>query len=219
MLQIRARNTSFAIKLHFGLFCYKSFGALGVESPHGGAMVNKASKQKQEAQTQQLRDDEQAQLAADETFFAETKAACQSKATQWAERTRLRTEELQGMRKAIDILTSQSAQKTFVNATTTLLQVSSVGAHHRGQEARTNAISRLQSIVQKYHSLRLAKVAVTLQTGGHFDKVIVAIDQMMGVLRKEEQDDIAHRDRCQVSTGKNTNDMATFRLLALLMLV
>merc|ERR1740138_1768573 len=33
------------------------------------------------------------------------------------------------------------------------------------------------------------------------------IDQMIELLRKEESDDIAHRDRCQNSVGKNTNDM------------
>jgi hypothetical protein len=164
--------------------------------------VSMASKQKQEAETKQLRDDSQAQLAADEQFFAETKAACQTKAKEWAERTRLRTEELQGMRKAIQILSSSAAQRTFVNATTTLLQVASIV-----DGVRKRAFQRLQSTVGKYHSLRLAQIAATLQTGGHFDKVIEAIDQMMTVLRQEEQDDITHRDRCQVGTGKNSNDM------------
>jgi len=37
--------------------------------------------------------------------------------------------------------------------------------------------------------------------------VIEAIDQMMEVLRQEEQDDIAHRDRCQNAENKNENDM------------
>jgi chromosome segregation ATPase len=89
-----------------------------------------------------------------------------------------------------------------VNATTTLLQVSSIG-----DGVRKRVFQRLQTTAGKYHSLRLAQVAATLQAGGHFDKVIEAIDQMMAVLRQEEQDDITHRDRCQVSSGKNTNDM------------
>lgn len=43
--------------------------------------------------------------------------------------------------------------------------------------------------------------------GGHFDQVIVSIDKMIEVLRKEEKADIEHRDRCQASGNKNTNDI------------
>jgi len=46
-----------------------------------------------------------------------------------------------------------------------------------------------------------------LKTGGHFDAVITAIDEMMKILREEEQDDITHRDRCQGSQNKNGNDI------------
>lgn len=170
--------------------------------------VNKASKEKEEAQTQQLRDDNQEQQAADEKFFDETKAACQTKARQWSERSRLRTEEQQGMQKAIQILSSPAAQATFVNSTTTLLQVSS-SDHVRVQSSLGSwrALQRLRTVARKFHSFRLAKVAASIQTAGHFDKVILAIDQMMGVLRKEEQDDVSHRDRCQVSSNSNKNDL------------
>jgi len=55
--------------------------------------------------------------------------------------------------------------------------------------------------------LGLAQVAMNLRTGGHFDAVMATIDQMIAILRKEEQDDIAHRDRCQTSQNKNKNEM------------
>ena len=38
MGQICARNGCVATKLHFGMFCNNSFGDLGVDSLHGGAM-------------------------------------------------------------------------------------------------------------------------------------------------------------------------------------
>merc|ERR1719498_1561068 len=44
------------------------------------------SEVEREATTKQLKDDE--------AFFEDTKAACKSRASQWAERSRLRTEEL-----------------------------------------------------------------------------------------------------------------------------
>jgi hypothetical protein len=66
--------------------------------------LDQAKKTQEEAESRQQRDDTQAQLNADETFFAETKDACKAKAGEWSSRTRLRTEELQGMRKAVEIL-------------------------------------------------------------------------------------------------------------------
>jgi hypothetical protein len=51
------------------------------------------------------------------------------------------------------------------------------------------------------------KFAIKATSGGHFDEVIASIGEMMEVLRKEEQDDIAHRDRCEGSNNKNGNDM------------
>merc|ERR1719158_1568717 len=70
------------------------------------------------------RDETEATLAADEKFFEETKSACKAKADDWAERSRLRTEELAGINKAIEILTSDEAQATFGRATSMLLQSS-----------------------------------------------------------------------------------------------
>jgi len=140
-------------------------------------------------------DDTKAQLEADEKFFAETKASCKSKAGEWAERTRLRTQELQGINKAIEILNSPEARRTFQSATTTFLQLSDA--------PRADAYGQLKTLAAQYGSLSLAKIAAQVKTGGHFDKVIVMIDQMIALLRKEEQSDIVHRDRCQ--NGQNAN--------------
>merc|ERR1719197_2452995 len=85
----------------------------------------KADAEKQLADDKVLLEETVAQLAADEKFFEETKAACKAKAAEWAERTRLRTEELQGMGKAIEILTSDEAKATFDSAHSTFLQLSS----------------------------------------------------------------------------------------------
>jgi chromosome segregation ATPase len=65
----------------------------------------------------------------------------------------------------------------------------------------------LSSLATRFKSLSLAKLAAEVSSGGHFDKVIAAIDKMMEVLRAEEQDDIKHRDRCQRSENKNGNEM------------
>merc|ERR1719281_825483 len=93
--------------------------------------TDEATKTKKLADSKSAIDDAKSQLAADEEFFADTKDSCQTKASEWAERSRLRTEELHGMAKAIDILGSDGAKGTFHNASTTLLQLSARGLDSR----------------------------------------------------------------------------------------
>merc|ERR1719281_102711 len=56
--------------------------------------TDQAAKTKKLKESQVLKDDTVDQLEADEAFFADTKETCQTKATEWSIRTRLRTEEL-----------------------------------------------------------------------------------------------------------------------------
>merc|ERR1719420_1428864 len=81
---------------------------------------------KQLADDQQEREETQAQLKTDEEFFETTKDSCKAKADDWAERSRLRTEELAGIAQAIDILTSDEAKAIFNRADTTFVQLSVV---------------------------------------------------------------------------------------------
>jgi len=59
--------------------------------------TDQATKTKKLKESQVLKDDTVDQLNADEAFFADTKEACAAKANEWSVRTRLRTEELNGM--------------------------------------------------------------------------------------------------------------------------
>merc|ERR1719337_105908 len=148
------------------------------------------------------RDETQAQLADDEKFFEETKTACKAKADEWAERSRLRTEELAGVNKAIEILTSDEASATFGKATSMLLQTAQRSAtKHAGRDA---AFATLKALAGKHHSLRMAALSALVQTSteGHFDVVITSVDKMLAELRQEEQDDITLRDYCQAEENK-----------------
>jgi len=162
------------------------------------------SKALSDAKTQ--RDDTDAQMRADQVFFEDTKAACKVKASEWAERSRLRTEELTGIAKAIQILSSGDASRTFQASGTTFVQTKSVSS--RSHTYRLKAYNTLKALSLKYTDRHMGKLAVAVKMGGHFDKIIAMIDQMISSLRKEEAEDIAHRDRCQGSQGKNANDMA-----------
>jgi len=164
--------------------------------------LDEATKTKRLSDSAALLDTTKEQLAADEAFFADTKEGCSVKATEWSERVRLRTEELAGIGKAIEILSSEDAKAIFNRSATTFLQTS-----RSHGDRRTQAVAKLTQLAAKYKSSSTAQLAQLLKAGGHFDKVMVAIDNMIGVLRKEEQADIEHRDRCQNSDSKNKNDV------------
>jgi len=151
-------------------------------------------------------DDTDNQMRADEVFFEDTKDACKVKAGEWAERSRLRTEELTGIQKGIEILNSPEARETFSASSTTFIQVKSVKSTSHAY--RMKAYSGLKALAAKYKGMQMVEIAVAVKNGGHFDKIMGMIDEMIATLRKEEAEDIAHRDRCENSQGKNGNDMA-----------
>jgi hypothetical protein len=148
------------------------------------------------------------QLASDEKFFVEAKESCGAKAKAWAQRSRLRTKELAGIAKAIEILDSDEAKKTFEGSRkNSFLQLAAV-VHHKGDGVRrTEAYNKLRSLASSRHSLKLAQIAIAVKTRGHFDEIIVMIDKMIGSLREEEQEDISHRDRCEGKQNANTNSI------------
>lgn len=163
--------------------------------------MDEAEKTKKLADSRVDLDDTKEQLKADEEFFATTKEGCKIKSQEWSERSRLRTQEMQGITQAIQILNNKISRTVFKNATTTFLQISSKN------KGLSKAYAKLQALAHTTHNLKLAKLAVQVKSGGHFDEVIASIDAMIEVLRKEGKADIEHRDRCQGAENKNTNDM------------
>ena len=90
------------------------------------------------------------------------------------------------MQLAISILSSPDAQKTFKASTSTFVQLSSIRKNGESTGARSKAYDQLKVLATQFQSRSLAKIAVEVQAGGHFDKVIVMIDEMISLLRKEE---------------------------------
>merc|ERR1719313_2813389 len=171
-------------------------------------------KTKELADSKINQDDTRAQLKRTKSFFEATKEGCKVKAGEWAERSRLRTEELTGIAKAIEILSSPDAQSTFDSSASTFIQTQSVTrtdldsnleTHAVSQQYRRRAYNQLKELATRYQNTNMAELAVAVKSGGHFDKILKMIDEMIASLRKEEAEDIAHRDRCQNAQGKNGN--------------
>jgi len=171
--------------------------------------TDSAAKTKKLSESEVLLDDTTDQLAADEAFFEDTKEACQVKATQWSGRVNMRTQELNGMHTAIQILSGGA--KTFKASTTTFMQLKAVNKHTERSTDRAQAYSQLKVLATQFKSRSVAKIAVMIKAGGHFDKVITMIDEMIVLLRQEEADDIAHRDRCENAQNANANEMGDLK--------
>merc|ERR1719265_929663 len=134
---------------------------------------------------------------------------CTTKASEWNERVRARTEELAGIDKALEILTSDDAKALFNKAIKpgkeTFLQLNSVQTSPRNLVYET-----LKRHATKSKSLRLAALAASVRASGHFDTVIEAVDKMIADLKKEAKDDRDHKDWCKEETFKNEQEASRY---------
>merc|ERR1719506_1152489 len=145
------------------------------------------------------------QKETDEAIFSSTRDQCKAKSDDWDERGRLRTEQLSGINKALEILTSDDARDTFQEATgnrvvdnfgsegvdVAFLQVS------QQKDPREKAFLVLRQMSKGTSNLRLARLAAAVRVaGGHFDDVIAKIDDMIQKLKDEGHEDVVQRDWC-----------------------
>merc|ERR1719240_1295068 len=160
------------------------------------------------------------QLKVDEAFFATTKESCTGKSDAWAERSRLCTEQLDGINKALAILTSDEAKATFSSATSTrpadtfgASEVASFVQLAESGSPRERAYRVLKKLTKNSKNLRLARIAASVKTSakGHFDEVIASIDDLISTLHAEGAQDLKQRDWCvdeQFKADNNRDDLA-----------
>jgi hypothetical protein len=155
------------------------------------------------ADASQELDDTTAQLKSDIEFFDLTTKNCKRKAEEWSDRNQGYEDEIEGIKKALEILTSDDAKELFGKAIkpgkeTGFLQLS-LTRNLDTSAPKRNAYAALKNAASQSKSLRLATLAAGLRLGstGHFDKVIEKIDEMIETLKKEDKEDIEQRDECK----------------------
>jgi predicted nucleic acid-binding Zn-ribbon protein len=182
-----------------------------IETENNEFKSTRARKQNQKAEaedrladTTKAYDDTEKQLKADTEFFDATKTACEDKHKEWTERSGLREAELEGINKALELLSSDEARELFAKSikpgVETFLQIGSTPALLQDSAAApiAKAYNALKAEVKKSHSIRLAALAVEVRTAkvGHFDEVIKAIDEMIKTLQEEGAADLAKKTQC-----------------------
>merc|ERR1719364_43029 len=166
--------------------------------------TEKAEAEAMLADTTKAYDDTEKQMKADMEFFDQTKEACQSKHEEWTVRKEMRDAELDGINKALEILTSDEARELFAKSikpgVETFLQIASSPSllQDSASAPAARAYNAVKAQVKKSHSIRLAALAVQIRTtkAGHFDEVIKAIDEMIKTLQEEGADDLAKKTQC-----------------------
>merc|ERR1719364_616429 len=166
--------------------------------------TEKAEAEAMLADTTKAYDDTEKQMKADMEFFDQTKEACQSKHEEWTVRKEMRDAELDGINKALEILTSDEARELFAKSikpgVETFLQIASSPSllQDSVNAPAARAYNALKAQVKKTHSIRLAALAVQVRTSkaGHFDEVMKAIDEMIKTLQDEGAADLAKKTQC-----------------------
>jgi len=180
-------------------------------------------KEGQKAEKAQLLDENemllastQEQLKLDETIFVDTRDQCKDKSDDWDERQRLRTDQMVGINKALEILTADSARETFQGSAKRTVEIFG-GAGVKGlsfiqtqSSASEQAYLALKRVIhsEPKKNLRLARLAATVRTAskGHFDAVIASVEGMIQTIHDEGEADTEQKYWCISETDKNERD-------------
>jgi hypothetical protein len=144
----------------------------------------------------------------DEKFIEEAETAWAQKMSEWKERKRLRTEEVASISKAIGILTSDDARdlfkKSFDSQGYSFLQQNDAGCSPRHRQQKAVAVVR--KVSSELKSLKLMSLAskISLASGGHFDAVIADLEDQVEVLKSDEKQDLADKERCEGNRQEQT---------------
>merc|ERR1719356_1833756 len=150
-------------------------------------------------------DDTSKALVEDKKFLAELEKDCGTKEGEWNERCKIRAEEMLAIGDTIKILNDDDALDLFKKTlpSPALLQTRSSTAI-----VRRRAIRALKSDGSKNPDYRLDFIALTLSSkvGGHFDKIITMIDEMVTLLMGEQVDDEGKKRFCEKALDKTEDE-------------
>merc|ERR1719399_2238434 len=151
--------------------------------------------------------------ADDEQFLAKLQKMCAAKTKEFEDRKMVRANEEAAVAEAVSLLNSDEAFETFgaVKATTegaTGLALLQVGRSQERLSVREQLQKELTRAAKKTKSLKLARIAVSLEAGNPFDKVIAELDAMVELIAKEEKADDEQKAWCDSEREDNHEQLA-----------
>jgi hypothetical protein len=140
--------------------------------------------------------DSQRSLVDDKNFLQELGQGCDTKATEWAERQKTRSEELVALAETIKLLSDDDALELFKkSAGDSFVQLNAGASNLQTRALAILLAARGKSPVAQRPGFDFIALALEGKTGG-FEKVMKMIDNMVEVLKNEQQDDDHKREYC-----------------------
>merc|ERR1719183_2493388 len=156
-------------------------------------------------------DDTSKSLMEDEKFLQDLEKNCKTKAEEWATICKIRAEEILAISETIKILNDDDALEMFKKTlpTPALLQLS-----ENGHAVKARALATLSnSINGEKGDFRLNLIALALKGKKvSFDKVLVMIDDMVALLKKEQVDDDDKKEYCENLIDKTEDKVKELEL-------
>jgi len=153
------------------------------------------------AQDKQDLDDTTISLAEDEKFLKNLKETCEMLDQEFERRTKDRQLELEGVSKALAILSSDDAHDLF-SKTMKPEFAQMYMQRSKNSNRRMEASKLLSNLAKKSNNPRLMTLALRVRLDA-FTRVKKAIDEMITQLMKEKEDEIKHKDYCIENLNEN----------------
>lgn len=139
----------------------------------------------------------------DKKFLEDLKAGCETKEKEWELRCKMRQEEILALSDTIKILNDDDALEMFkktLPGDESFLQLQVTQGQMRSQ---ATAILQAARHGKKSERQRLDMILMAIQGKKvGFDKVIKLIDNMVGLLKKEQEDDDNKKEYCEAELDK-----------------
>merc|ERR1719421_1145492 len=163
--------------------------------------------------------DAEVTLLEDSQFLEKLTALCAKKTKEYEKRKMIRSNEEAAVAQGISILNSEEASAAFgdIKATTEggtgpmLMQISKHSTTSY-DGVRPKVQHMIQRAAMKLKSLKLARIAVALEKGNPFEKVVKSVEDMVELIAKEEKADDEQKAWCDsereeaFSTKKDKED-------------
>jgi len=153
-------------------------------------------------------DDTTKSLIEDEAFLKDLEKNCKTKEEEWAVRQKIRAEETLAIAETIKLLNDDDALELFKKTlpTPSLMQLKT-----SSKSMRQHAAAALQQASHGDYRLNLISLALKGKKVS-FDKVLKMIDDMVALLKKEQQDDNDKKEYCEGLIDKTEDTLKELEL-------
>lgn len=139
----------------------------------------------------------------DEAFLEQTKQDLVNKKGEWKDRKMLRMGEIAAIGKAISILHSDENRDLMKRSfeSQSFLQL------RKDENFGARAAAALRVAGQSTHDQRLIAMAASVASlTGHFDEVITSIDEMITLLKSQNEEDLTTKEQCEADRMADSRD-------------